>query len=86
MILVKTIIVSCLRLDGKSISRRFKRCVRKARLDDRIHFHSLRHTGISWLINRGVAPQFVERIAGHSSLAVTSIYSHVENDNLLRAN
>ena len=73
------------KLDGNNISRRFKRCVRKAGLSEGIHFHSLRHTGISWLINRGVPPQFVQRIAGHSSLAVTSIYSHVQDQNLIDA-
>jgi len=72
-------------LNGRAVSRRFKRYVRKAGLDDRIHFHSLRHTGISWLINRGVPPAFVQRIAGHSSLVVTQIYSHVEDKNLVTA-
>lgn len=72
-------------LIGSSVSRRFKRYIRRARLDDSIHFHSLRHSGISWLINRGVPPQFVQRIAGHSSLAVTSVYSHVQDQNLMQA-
>lgn len=72
-------------LQGQAVSRRFKRYVRTANLDDAIHFHSLRHTGISWLINKGVAPQFVQHVAGDSSLAVTQIYSHVEDKNLIAA-
>lgn len=72
-------------LTTRAVSRRFKKCVRKAGLDDGLHFHSLRHTGISWLVNKGVPPQFVQRIAGHSSLNVTQIYAHVDDRNLVSA-
>ncbi len=72
-------------IDGSAVSRRFKRYVHKAGLNIGIHFHSLRHTGISWLINRGVPPPFVQRIAGHSSLSVTQGYTHLEDKNLITA-
>jgi integrase len=72
-------------LNGGTVSRRFKKAARKAKLDDSIHFHSLRHTGISWLVNKGVPPQFVQRIAGHSSLNVTQVYTHLEDKNLISA-
>ena len=72
-------------IDGSAVSRKFKRYVRKAGLNEGIHFHSLRHTGISWLINRGVPPSFVQRIAGHSSLSVTQVYTHLEDKNLITA-
>ncbi len=70
------------KLNPSTLSHRFKKTVRKAGLPDSIHFHTLRHTGISWLINKGVPPPFVQRIAGHSSLAVTQIYTHLEDENL----
>ena len=70
---------------GASISRRFKRYVRRAGLNELIHFHSIRHTGISWLINQGVPAPFVQKIAGPSSLAVTAGYTHVEDRNLISA-
>ncbi|MFI5252199.1 MAG: tyrosine-type recombinase/integrase [Bacteroidota bacterium] len=47
-----------------TISHKFKKYVRSAHLDDGIHFHSLRHTGISWLMNKGVSPVFVQKLAG----------------------
>ena len=72
-------------LDGHRISKKFKAYIRKSGLDDSLHFHSLRHTGISWLMNRGVAPQHVQHIAGHSSLQVTGIYTHMVDANLLAA-
>jgi integrase len=70
---------------GNWLSCRFRRAVKKAGLPEGIHFHSLRHTGISWLINEGVAPQFVQKLAGHSSLAVTQKYAHVDDRNLVTA-
>ncbi len=72
-------------LNGPAVSRRFKSYVRRAGLSERIHFHSLRHTGISWLINKGVPLPFVQRIAGHSSLTVTEIYTHLEDKSLISA-
>ncbi|MDP2883996.1 MAG: site-specific integrase [Ignavibacteria bacterium] len=68
-----------------SLSKRIKRYVRKAGLSGSIHGHSLRHTGISWLINRGVPAAFVQKLAGHSSLLVTQLYTHLEDQNLAGA-
>ncbi len=73
------------RLDGNALSRRFKRHVRRSGLNDAIHFHSLRHTGISLLINKGVPSNFVQQIAGHSSLRVTEVYTHYERKSLCDA-
>ena len=72
-------------LNAGTITHRFKKYARKAGLSERIRFHSLRHTGISWLINNGVPQPFVQRIAGHSSIAVTQIYTHLEDQNLVKA-
>jgi integrase len=70
---------------AKSLSKRFKKYVRKAELSEAIHYHSLRHTGISWLINRGVPAPFVQRLAGHSSPEITRGYTHLEDQNLVGA-
>jgi integrase len=59
------------------ISKRFKFFVRKAKLDERFHFHSLRHTTASWLAMRGVPMRVIQGILGHSSVSVTEMYSHL---------
>lgn len=69
----------------KSVSRRFKLLCRKAGLDERIHFHSLRHTGASWLAQAGVSLFTIQKILGHSSPIVTQIYSHLGDPHLLEA-
>jgi len=56
----------------------FKRYIRKANLDDRYHFHSLRHTFASWLAQDGVSLFAIQKLLGHSSSAITQVYSHLQ--------
>jgi site-specific recombinase XerD len=67
------------------ITRRFKAMAEKAERDDRIHFHSLRHTTGSWLSMRGVPLRHIQAILGHSTTAVTEMYSHLAPETLDRA-
>jgi integrase len=64
------------------VSHRFKKYVNKAGLPFKIHFHSLRHTGASWLVQDGVSIYAVQKILGHSSVVTTQIYSHMEVEGL----
>lgn len=58
------------------ISRAFKRARRSAQLDERIHFHSLRHSFASNLAINGVPLITIKELLGHSSIISTQIYSH----------
>jgi integrase len=78
--------------DGKPpkpdrVSRRFKFYVRKAKLPnaDRLSFHSCRHTFCSWLSMKDVPIRKISELAGHSSTAVTEVYSHLQPESLERA-
>ena len=64
--------------NSKSLSR-------KAGLDESIHFHSLRHSFVTNLIDKGASINTVRDLAGHSSLAVTEIYCHSNIDSLRNA-
>jgi integrase len=70
------------RLTGRWVSRRFKRCARKAGLPEGIHLHSLRHSGASWLVQSNVPLGYVQRILGHSSITTTQIYAHSTPEHL----
>jgi integrase len=72
-------------LVGGTVSRRFKAYVRKAGLSEELHFHSLRHTGASWLVQSGVPIYSVQKILGHSSPTVSQIYSHLDEAHLREA-
>jgi len=60
-----------------SISPRFKRVVRKAKLGQ-MRFHDLRHTSASLLLAAGIHPKVVSERLGHSTVNLTlDTYSHV---------
>ena len=48
-------------------------------------FHSLRHTFVSRLMERGVNPYYVQRAAGHSTMAMTAHYDHTAAEEIRRA-
>ena len=67
------------------ISKKFKRAVRAAGLDDKIHLHTLRHSFASSLVNSGVDLYVVKELLGHSSINTTQIYSHLNMESLRTA-
>jgi len=64
------------------VSRSFRRAARKAGLDKRLHFHSLRHTFASLLVQSGVSLYHVQKLLGHSSCRVTEVYAHLQSAKL----
>ncbi len=64
------------------IVHKFKDYVIKAKVNPKLHFHSLRHTFASWLIHSGASIYHVSRLLGHADIKTTEIYSHLRNDDL----
>ena len=73
---------SGIKLNENFISKQFKKSVRAAGLDDKIHFHTLRHSFASMLVQRGVSLYVVKELLGHEDLSTTQIYSHLQSQNL----
>lgn len=67
------------------ISKQFKKASRQAGVDEKVHFHSLRHSFASNLVKRGVPLYHIKELLGHSSVAVTEIYSHLNIESLHEA-
>ncbi len=70
------------RLNENYVSKKFKEYVRATELDDKIHFHTLRHSFASLLVQRGVSLYVVKELLGHEALSTTQIYSHLQQQNL----
>ena len=70
---------------GNYVSRKFKNACIVAGMGGAIHFHSLRHSFASNLIQKGVSLYTIKELLGHSSITTTEIYSHLNMDPLREA-
>lgn len=70
---------------GDHFSKKFKKACRKAGMPEELHFHSLRHSCASNLVQNGVSIYLVKELLGHSSIGTTEIYSHCDLNSLKEA-
>ncbi len=71
--------------NGEFVGKKFKKAVRAAGLNPKVHLHSLRHSFASNLVQKDVPILVVKELLGHEKLSTTQIYSHVKHDNLAEA-
>lgn len=74
-------------LNGDNIKQdyvvhKFKQYVIDAGINPKLHFHSLRHTFASWLVQRGVSIFKVSKLLGHADVSTTQIYAHLNQIDL----
>ena len=67
------------------VSKNFKKVVRALKMSEKIHFHTLRHSFASNLVQDGVTLYVVKELLGHEDLSTTQIYSHLQKKNLISA-
>ncbi|MGA9115841.1 MAG: tyrosine-type recombinase/integrase [Bacteroidota bacterium] len=64
------------------LTHQFKKYVRLANLNENLHWHSMRHTFASWLVQDGASLFEVQKLLGHSSTTTTLVYSHLQPEQL----
>ena len=62
-------------LDSSNLRRRFVSSLKAAQITD-LHFHDLRHTFATRLVQAGVDLYKVQRLLGHKSPSMTQRYAH----------
>jgi len=65
-----------------SISKSFKRILRKLKFDERFNFHCLRHTFATILLKNGVNIYDLKTLLGHTSIQTTVKYLHTDDEAL----
>ncbi len=77
--------VKDIKLNEDYVSKKFKSAVREAGFNDNIHFHILRHSFASRLIQKGASVFVVKELLGHEDIKTTQIYSHLQTQDLEEA-
>lgn len=70
------------RITTTHIERLVKYYAIKAGIKKKVTPHTIRHTFATTLLRNGADIRFIQQILGHSSIATTQIYTHVDEDAL----
>lgn len=73
-----------IKIGVRALEIAFKKKIKEVLGRDDLHFHSLRHSGIThYLTKKKWSSLEVQRLAGHSKISTTEIYAHISAQNLV---
>lgn len=67
---------------GHWVTRLFQCYIVATKINPDLHFHSLRHTFATWLVEEVVQIYEVQKLLGHWDIKVTKNYAHLKVDTL----
>lgn len=72
-------------LDRHRLSSRFRAKVRAAGIPYKVRYHDLRHAAATYALRAGMPKERVSRMLGHANDAITSIYEHLQFEDVQQA-
>lgn len=70
--------------NSRALEYAFNKYYKKAGINKDLHFHSLRHSGATWLLNvKKWDIRHIQQFLGHAKISTTEIYAHVTADDLI---
>jgi integrase/recombinase XerD len=74
------------RISKRTIQSLVKKYIGEAGLDtEKLSVHKLRHTSLSLMYKGGAGLEEIRKLAGHTVISTTQIYTHVDDDDLKKA-
>lgn len=72
------------KISGRHLRRIVKKYAKRAwvRKPDEVHPHTLRHSYATYLQNKGVPLNVIQRVLGHANVETTTIYAHLGIDRI----
>jgi integrase len=66
-----------------NLSKEFTKLARRCGITD-VHFHSLRHTSATQMLESGIPLEKVQKILGHQDIRITQIYTQISDESTFR--
>jgi len=66
-------------ISNGAVQDAFKKNVKKAGIIKDVHFHTLRHSFATHLLEQNVNIKIIQKLLGHSSIRTTMLYTHLVN-------
>lgn len=73
-----------LRYSDRSVGEVVKHLASKAGINKRVYTHLMRHCSFTHMVENGTDINLIQRIAGHSNVKTTSIYTHISHNLISR--
>lgn len=77
---------NCPQYSERSVGEVVKQLAFKAGINKRVYTHLLRHCSFTHMVESGVDINLIQRLAGHSNVKTTSIYTHISHNLISKIN